>query len=240
MMVQLGLADGMVSGAAHTTAHTIRPALRDHQDRARASSIVSSVFFMCLADQVLVYGDCAVNPDPDRRAARRHRDLRRRATAARVRRRAAGRDAVLLDRHLRHRRRRRQGARGHRAGARAARRTCWSRARSSTTPRSTPRVAAHQAARTRRSPGGRPCSSSPTSTPATTPTRRCSARPARSRSARSCRACASRSTTCPAARWCSDIVNTVAITAIQAAGDVAGRRDERRPRSWCSTPAPRR
>jgi phosphate acetyltransferase len=63
MMVELGLADGMVSGAAHTTAHTIRPAL----EVVRTSpdvSVVSSVFFMCLRDQVLVYGDCAVNPDP--------------------------------------------------------------------------------------------------------------------------------------------------------------------------------
>src|SRR4029453_11196017 len=54
---------------------------------------------------------------------------------------------------------------------------------------------------TARSPAGRPCSSSPTSTPATTPTRRCSGRPGRSPSARSSRGCASRSTTCPGGRW---------------------------------------
>ena len=63
MMVELGLADGMVSGAAHTTAHTIRPALEVVRT-APEVSVVSSVFFMCLRDQVLVYGDCAVNPDP--------------------------------------------------------------------------------------------------------------------------------------------------------------------------------
>ncbi len=63
MMVLLGLADGMVSGAAHTTAHTIRPALEVVKTRPGVS-IVSSVFFMCLESQVLVYGDCAVNPDP--------------------------------------------------------------------------------------------------------------------------------------------------------------------------------
>ncbi|MFC7766855.1 phosphate acetyltransferase [Leucobacter soli] len=63
MMVQLGLADGMVSGAAHTTAHTIRPALQIIRTRPGVS-VVSSVFFMALADRVLVYGDCAVNPDP--------------------------------------------------------------------------------------------------------------------------------------------------------------------------------
>ncbi|WP_020385064.1 phosphate acetyltransferase [Kribbella catacumbae] len=63
MMVQLGLADGMVSGAVHTTAHTIRPALEVVKTLPEVS-VVSSVFFMCLQNQVLVYGDCAVNPDP--------------------------------------------------------------------------------------------------------------------------------------------------------------------------------
>jgi phosphate acetyltransferase len=63
MMAYLGHADGMVSGAAHTTANTIRPALEFIKTRP-GISIVSSVFFMCLADQVLVYGDCAINPDP--------------------------------------------------------------------------------------------------------------------------------------------------------------------------------
>jgi phosphate acetyltransferase len=63
MMVELGLADGMVSGAAHTTAHTIRPAL-EFVKTVPEVSVVSSVFFMCLQNQVLVYGDCAVNPDP--------------------------------------------------------------------------------------------------------------------------------------------------------------------------------
>jgi phosphate acetyltransferase len=53
-----------VSGAAHTTAHTIRPAFEVIRT-APGTSIVSSVFFMCLADRVLVYGDCAVVPDPD-------------------------------------------------------------------------------------------------------------------------------------------------------------------------------
>jgi phosphate acetyltransferase len=64
MMVHQGLADGMVSGAAHTTAHTIRPAL-ELVRTAPGVSVVSSVFFMCLADRVLVYGDCAVVPNPD-------------------------------------------------------------------------------------------------------------------------------------------------------------------------------
>ena len=64
MMVHLGLADGMVSGAAHTTAHTIRPGFEIIKTKPDVS-VVSSVFLMCLEDRVLVYGDCAVIPDPD-------------------------------------------------------------------------------------------------------------------------------------------------------------------------------
>jgi phosphate acetyltransferase len=64
MMVYQGLADGMVSGAGHTTAHTIRPALEFIRTRPGVS-VVSSVFLMCLRDRVLVYGDCAVNPNPN-------------------------------------------------------------------------------------------------------------------------------------------------------------------------------
>jgi phosphate acetyltransferase len=64
MMVQLGKVDGMVSGAAHTTANTIRPALEFVKTREGAR-IVSSVFLMLLQDRVLVYGDCAVNPEPN-------------------------------------------------------------------------------------------------------------------------------------------------------------------------------
>ena len=63
MMVHLGMADGMVSGAAHTTAHTIVPSFEIIKT-APGTATVSSVFLMCLADRVLVYGDCAVNPDP--------------------------------------------------------------------------------------------------------------------------------------------------------------------------------
>ncbi|PNW69941.1 hypothetical protein CHLRE_17g699000v5 [Chlamydomonas reinhardtii] len=62
MMVAAGDADGMVSGAIHTTASTIRPALQMLKNPA--SSLVSSIFFMCLPDRVLVYGDCAVNVSP--------------------------------------------------------------------------------------------------------------------------------------------------------------------------------
>jgi len=63
MMVHLGDADGMVSGAAHTTQHTIRPALQFIKTKP-GYSVVSSVFFMCLDDRVVAYGDCAINPNP--------------------------------------------------------------------------------------------------------------------------------------------------------------------------------
>src|SRR5690606_33757947 len=64
MMVHTGRADGMVSGAQHTTAHTIKPSFEIIKTKP-GTSIVSSVFLMALADRVLVYGDCAANPDPD-------------------------------------------------------------------------------------------------------------------------------------------------------------------------------
>jgi phosphate acetyltransferase len=63
MMVQRGEVDGLVSGAEHTTAATVRPALQILGTEP-GSSLVSSVFFMCLTDEVLVYGDCAINPNP--------------------------------------------------------------------------------------------------------------------------------------------------------------------------------
>lgn len=63
MMVYKGLADGMVSGAAHTTQHTIKPALQFVKTKP-AFSVVSSIFFMCLEDRVSVFGDCAINPNP--------------------------------------------------------------------------------------------------------------------------------------------------------------------------------
>jgi phosphate acetyltransferase len=64
MMLAAGEVDGLVSGAVHSTANTIRPALQIIKTKPE-SRAVSSVFFMCLPEQVVVYGDCAVNPDPD-------------------------------------------------------------------------------------------------------------------------------------------------------------------------------
>ena len=63
MMVYKGHADGMVSGAVHTTQHTIRPALQFIKTKP-GISVVSSIFFMCLPDRVCIFGDCAVNPNP--------------------------------------------------------------------------------------------------------------------------------------------------------------------------------
>ena len=64
MMVYKGLADGMVSGSVHTTQHTLRPAFEFIRTKP-GYLVISSVFFMCLSDRVLVYGDCAVNPNPN-------------------------------------------------------------------------------------------------------------------------------------------------------------------------------
>jgi phosphate acetyltransferase len=64
MMLRLDEVDGMVAGAVHTTAATLRPALQ-LLGTAPSAALVSSIFFMCLPDEVVIYGDCAVNPDPD-------------------------------------------------------------------------------------------------------------------------------------------------------------------------------
>ncbi len=64
MMLQHDEVDGLVSGAVHSSANTVRPAMQLIKTRPGAK-IASSVFFMCLPDQVLVYGDCAINPDPN-------------------------------------------------------------------------------------------------------------------------------------------------------------------------------
>jgi len=66
MLVHHDEVDGMVSGAVHTTQHTVRPAFEIIRARPGAV-VVSSVFFMCLEDRVMVYGDCAINPNPDAR-----------------------------------------------------------------------------------------------------------------------------------------------------------------------------
>ena len=81
LMVTTGAVDGMVSGASHTTGDTIRPAFEIIKAR-EGMSVVSSVFFMCLPDRVLVYGDCAVNPNPDPRSSRTSRSARRRRRRA--------------------------------------------------------------------------------------------------------------------------------------------------------------
>lgn len=64
MMIYKGHADGMVSGAIHTTAHTLRPALQFIKTKPGVN-LVSSVFFMCLEDRISIFGDCAINPNPN-------------------------------------------------------------------------------------------------------------------------------------------------------------------------------
>ena len=154
MLVHNGMVDGMVSGAAHTTAHTVRPAFEiirtapGHLDGVQRLPDVPAgpgAGLRRLRDRAR----------PDGRAARRHRDQLRAHRRA-VRHRAAGGHAVVLDRRIRHRRRRRQGQGGNRIGARPGAASCWSRGRSSTTPRWSRRSRPPRCP-TRRSPAGPPC-----------------------------------------------------------------------------------
>ena len=197
MMVHLGLADGMVSGAINTTAHTIRPALEFVKTKPGVST-VSSVFLMCLADRVLVYGDCAVIPEP---TTEQLADIA--ISSAETARQFGIEPRVAMLSYSTGS----SGARCRRGRVRAATALAAERApdlllegRSSTTQRWI-----QTSARTKlpdsKVADAQPCSSSPTSTPATTPTRRCSAVPTRSRSVRCCRGCVSRSTICPGGAW---------------------------------------
>lgn len=183
MMVHLGLADGMVSGASHTTAHTIRPGFEIIKTKPD-TSVVSSVFLMALEDRVLVYGDCAVIPDP---TAEQLADIAISSTATAQQFGIEPRVAMLSYS---------TGESGSGADVEKVREaTALVRERmpelpvegpsSMTRPRMRP--SPRRRCPSRRSRDARRCSSSPTSTRATTRTRPCSARPALSRSAPCCR-----------------------------------------------------
>ena len=186
MMVKKDDADGMVSGAVNTTAHTIRPAFEFIKTKP-GYSVVSSVFLMCLKDRVLTFGDCAINPDPP---------IPPRSSASIPAWPCSPTPPV-----------------------RPARVPTWMwwwkprpwprkrlpsspwKAPCSTTPPSIPPWP-RPSCPTARWPARRPSSSSPTSTPATTPTRLCSVPLRPWPSVLSCRASTSPSTTCPAAAPC--------------------------------------
>jgi phosphate acetyltransferase len=198
LMVALGLADGMVSGAAHPTAATLRPAFELVKARPGVS-VVSSAFFMCLHDRVLVYGDCAVNPDP---TAEELADIA--ISSAQTASQFGIEPRVAMLSYS-------TGASGRGVDVDKVREaTAIVHARqpgmSVQGPIQYDAAVDVSVARSKLvdsdARGARRCSSSPTSTPATTPTRRSSAAPGRSRSDLSSKACASRSTICRAARWC--------------------------------------
>ncbi len=115
MLVHNDMVDGMVSGARHTTAHTVRPAFEIIKTLPGVNT-VSSIFLMCLEDRVLAYGDCAIVPDP---TSEQLADIAISSarTAAQFGIDPRVRHAVLLHRQLRHRCRCRQGQGGNRTGA---------------------------------------------------------------------------------------------------------------------------
>ncbi len=96
MMLALDEVDGLVSGVIHSTANTIRPALQLIKT-APGCTLVSSVFFMLFPEEVLVYGDCVMNPHPSASRTGRDRPARRRLGGG-VRHHSAGGDDQLLQR----------------------------------------------------------------------------------------------------------------------------------------------
>ena len=188
MMLSQDEADGLVSGAVHTTAATVRPGLQILGTRP-GTRLVSSIFFMCLPDEVVIYGDCAINPQPSAE------DLADIAISSAASARAFGIEPRVAMISFS------TGTSGTGTDVNKVteatrivreRNRAWpSTARCSTTPPRSPR-SARPSGRAARWPARPASSSSPTWTPATRRTRRCSAAPRWSASARCSRAWPSR------------------------------------------------
>ena len=206
----MNLADGMVSGAIHTTAHTIRPSFEIIKTKPGVAT-VSSVFFMCLSDRVLTYGDCAVVPDRPQAGSPISRFPRPRRPLLGIDPRVAMLSYSTGE----------SGSGAEVDKVREATALVRERARNSWWRADQYDAAVDPSVAATKMPDSPVAGQATvliflTSTPATTPTRRCSAAPMPSRSVRSCKGLNKPINDLSRGALVADIVNTVAITAIQA------------------------